>query len=91
MTKRIITHYPTEFKESSAKLAVDSKEFVAQIAKNPQAQILDAKNPLSSLLPNYRSFLKADRYSCADFVYLPTATEKLFLFFPVRDTVIFRP
>ena len=34
MTKRRVTHYPTEFKESSAKLAVDSKESVAQIAKN---------------------------------------------------------
>ena len=34
MTKRKVTHYPSEFKESSAKLAVDSKESVAQIAKN---------------------------------------------------------
>ena len=34
MTKRKVTHYPSEFKESSAKLAVESKESVAQIAKN---------------------------------------------------------
>lgn len=34
MTKRQVTHYPSEFKESSAKLAVDSNESVAQIAKN---------------------------------------------------------
>ena len=34
MTKRKVTRYPTEFKESSAKLAVESKESVAQIAKN---------------------------------------------------------
>ena len=34
MTKRQMTHYPTEFKESSAKLAVDSKESVAQTAAN---------------------------------------------------------
>ena len=29
-----MTHYPTEFKESSAKLAFDSKESVAQTAAN---------------------------------------------------------
>ena len=29
-----MTHYPTEFKESSAKLAFDSKESVAQTASN---------------------------------------------------------
>ena len=34
MTKRQVTHYPNEFKESSAKLAFDFKESVAQIAKN---------------------------------------------------------
>ena len=34
MTKRQMTHYPTEFKESSAKLAFDSKESVAQTASN---------------------------------------------------------
>ncbi len=34
MTKRKVTYYPGEFKESSAKLAVSSKESVAQIAKN---------------------------------------------------------
>ncbi len=34
MTKRQITHYPNEFKKSPAKLAVESKESVAQIAKN---------------------------------------------------------
>jgi transposase len=34
MTKRKVTRYPIEFKESSARLAVDSKESVAQIAKN---------------------------------------------------------
>jgi len=34
MTKRKVTHHPSEFKESSAKLAVESKESVAQIAKN---------------------------------------------------------
>ena len=34
MTKRIVIRYPAEFKESSAKLAVESKESVAQIAKN---------------------------------------------------------
>mgnify|MGYP003634638846 CR=1 FL=1 len=34
MTKRKVIRYPIEFKESSARLAVDSKESVAQIAKN---------------------------------------------------------
>jgi transposase len=34
MTKRKVTHYPGEFKESSAKFAFESKESVAQIAKN---------------------------------------------------------
>ena len=34
MTKRKVTRYPIEFKESSARLAVDSKESVAQVAKN---------------------------------------------------------
>jgi transposase len=34
MIKRKVTYYPSEFKESSAKLAVSSKESVSQIAKN---------------------------------------------------------
>ena len=34
MTKRQMTHYPTEFKESSAKLAVESEESVTQTAAN---------------------------------------------------------
>jgi transposase len=34
MTRRQVTHYPNEFKESSAKLAVKSKESVSQTAKN---------------------------------------------------------
>ncbi len=34
MTKRKITHYPSEFKESSAKLAVDSDVSISQTAEN---------------------------------------------------------
>tara|TARA_B110000459_G_C16340675_1_gene372155 strand:+ start:99 stop:395 length:297 start_codon:yes stop_codon:yes gene_type:complete len=34
MTKRKVTRYPSEFKESSARLAANSKESIAQIAKN---------------------------------------------------------
>lgn len=34
MTKRKTTHYPSEFKESSAKLAVDAEVSIAQTAEN---------------------------------------------------------
>ncbi len=60
MTKRQATHYPNEFKESSAKLAVESKESVAQIAKNLGVHVATLHGWVKKYLPiateNYWNF-----------------------------------
>ena len=55
MTKRKVIRYPSEFKESSAKLAVSSKESVAQIAKNLGVHAATLQGWISKYYPKARS------------------------------------
>lgn len=59
MTQRKVTHYPTEFKESSAKLAVDSKESVAQIAKNLGVNVTTLHGWVSRYYPSKTQSVKS--------------------------------
>lgn len=63
MTKRKVTHYPAEFKESSAKLAVDSKESVAQIAKNLGVHAATLQGWITKYYPKTRPSVKSSSQS----------------------------
>jgi transposase len=59
MTKRKVTYYPTEFKESSAKLAADSNESVTQIAQNLGINGATLHGWVTKYYPNKNQALKA--------------------------------
>lgn len=59
MTKRKTTHYPSEFKESSAKLAVDAEVSIAQTAENLGLNVSTLHGWVNRYYPNKRQATQA--------------------------------
>ncbi len=58
MTKRKTTHYPSEFKESSAKLAVDADVSIAQTAENLGLNVSTLHGWVKKYYPNRQQSTK---------------------------------